>query len=155
VFIVSGTVHATPSLETFALVIALATYRVLARFASGAVQPAAGAPVAAGAVPVTAAPRLDGHASALELLLVLLLVLEQPPATRAAAATSAAPATAGRRRPTVLATLLMAHPGAHVPEQFSHQGGRLAHFEEGVKSPTRRRGRAAPELRPRLGQAAR
>src|SRR5580693_7286551 len=100
---VSGIVHATPRLETFALVIALATYRVLARFASGAVQPAAGAPVAAGAVPVTAAPRLDRHARALEVLVVPPPVLEQPPAIRAGAATSRPPATAGRRRPTVLA----------------------------------------------------
>jgi hypothetical protein len=48
---------------------------------------------------VTAAPRLDGHLSALELL---LLLLEQPPAIRPAATTSAAPATAGRQ-PTLLA----------------------------------------------------
>src|SRR5579863_4398308 len=99
---VSGTVHATPSFETFALVIALATYRVLARSASGCVQPAAGRPVAAGAVPVTAVPCLDGHARALELL----LLLEQPPAIRAAAITSAAPATSGRLAPIVLASLL-------------------------------------------------
>jgi len=59
--IVSGTVHATPSLATFALVIALVTSRVAARSASGRVQPAAGRPVAAGAVPVTAVPDLDGH----------------------------------------------------------------------------------------------
>jgi hypothetical protein len=70
VFIVSGIVHATPSFDTFALVIALVTYRVLARSPSGAVQPAAGWPVAAGAVPVTVAPRLDGHASVLALLLL-------------------------------------------------------------------------------------
>jgi|ERR1700691_1311057 hypothetical protein len=104
---VSGIVHATPSFETFALVIALATYRVLARFASGAVQPAAGWPVAAGAVPVTAVPRLDGHVSVLELL-VLLLLPEQP-AIRPAATTSAAPATANRRGPIVPASLPMAH----------------------------------------------
>ena len=116
--IVSGTVHATPSLETSALVIALATYRVFARSAPGRVQPAAGRPVAAGAVPVTAVPCLDGHARVLELL---LLLLEQPPAIRPAATTSAAPATAGRRPPTVLASLLMAHaPGIHVLEQLSH-----------------------------------
>ena len=68
--IVSGTVHATPSFETFVLVIALATYRVFATSAPGWVQPAAGRPVPAGAVPVTAVPRLDGHASVLELLLL-------------------------------------------------------------------------------------
>ena len=71
--------------------IALATSRVLARSAPGWVQPAAGWPVAAGAVPVTAVPGLDGHASVLDLL----LLLEQPPAIRPAATTSAAPATAG------------------------------------------------------------
>ena len=109
--IVSGTVHATPSLETLLLVIALATSRVFAMSAPGCVQPAAGRPVPAGAVPVTAVPRLDGHASVLELLelLELLLLLEQPPAIRPATTTSAAPATAGRRAPTVLASLLMSH----------------------------------------------
>jgi hypothetical protein len=63
---VSGTVHATPSLETFVLVIALATSRVLARSASGCVQPAAGRPVAAGAFPVTtsAAPAAAGRRQA-------------------------------------------------------------------------------------------
>ncbi len=104
--IVSGTVHATPSFETFVLVIALATYRVFARSAPGCGPARRGPPVAAGAVPVTAVPRLDGHASVLELL---LLLLEQPPAIRPAVTTSAAPATAGRRAPTVLASLLMAH----------------------------------------------
>ena len=119
--IVSGKVHATPSLETFALVIALATSRVLAMSASGRVQPAAGLPVAAGAVPVTAVPCLDGQARVLELL---LLLLEQPPAIRPAATTTAAPATAGRRVPIVLASLLMAHCSrVHVLEQLSHQGG--------------------------------
>src|SRR5580704_15379881 len=98
---VSGIVHATPSFETFALVIALATYRVLARFPSGAVQPAAGWPVAAGAVPETAVPVLDGHVSVLELLLLLLLLLPEQPAIRPAATTSAAPATAHRREPIV------------------------------------------------------
>jgi hypothetical protein len=107
VFIVSGTVHATPSLDTFALVIALATYRVLARSASGRVQPAAGRPVAAGAVPVTAAPRFDKHASVLGRLLALL---EQPAAIRPAAATSAAPAAAGRRGRIVPASLPMPGP---------------------------------------------
>ncbi len=75
--IVSGTIHATPSCETLLLVIALATSRVFAMSAPGWVQPAAGRPVAAGAVPVTAVPGLDGHASVLELL----LVLEQPART--------------------------------------------------------------------------
>jgi len=103
---VSGIVHATPSFETFALVIPLATYRVLARSASGCVQPAAGRPVAGGAVPVTVAARLDGHASVPELL---LLLPEQPLAIKPAATTSAAPVTAGRRAPAVLASLLMAH----------------------------------------------
>ena len=102
---VSGTVHATPSFETSALVIALATSLVFARLAPGCVQPAAGRPLAAGAFPVTAAPRLDGHVSAPELP---LLLFEQPPAIRLAATTSAAPATAGLR-PTVLASLLMTH----------------------------------------------
>src|SRR5580658_4443286 len=104
---VSGIAHATPSFETFALVIPLTTYRVLARSASGAVQPAAGWPVAAGAVPVTVAPRLDGHASVLEPL-VLVPLLEQP-AIRPPAITSAVPATTSRRPPVALAALLMAH----------------------------------------------
>src|SRR5579872_2068618 len=91
---VSGTVHATPSLATSALVIALATSRVFARSAPGCVQAAAAWPVAAGPVPVTAAPRLEGHVSALGLL---RLLLEQPPAIRPAATTRAAPATAGRQ----------------------------------------------------------
>src|SRR5579863_10147250 len=107
---VSGIAHATPSFETFALVIPLTTYRVLARSASGCVQPAAGWPVAAGAVPVTAAPRVDGHASVLELLLLLLPPPEQPPAIRAVATTSAAPATTGRRAPDLLAALLISSP---------------------------------------------
>src|SRR5215469_12406434 len=101
---VSGIVHATPSFETFVLVIPLATYRVLARSASGCVQPAAGRPVAGGAVPVTVAARLDGHAR----VLGLLLPLPEQPAIKPAATTSAAPASAGRR-PAVLAPLLMAH----------------------------------------------
>src|SRR5579872_1701516 len=96
---VSGTVHATPRSETFVLVIELATYRVLARSASGCVQPAAGRAVAAGAVPATAAPRLDGHAVVLEPL-PLPPPLEQPP-SRPAATTNAAPATASRRPPIV------------------------------------------------------
>jgi hypothetical protein len=87
--IVSGTVHATPSVETSVLVIPLATYRVLARSPSGRAHPAAGWPVAAGAVPVTAAPCLDGHDTVPELL--LLLLLEQPPAIRPIATTRAAP----------------------------------------------------------------
>ncbi|HEY6296070.1 MAG TPA: hypothetical protein VIX15_10445, partial [Streptosporangiaceae bacterium] len=95
-------VQATPSFETFVLVIALATSRVLARSASGSAQPAAGWAVAAGAVPLTAAPRLDGHASALEPL-PLPLLLEQPPAIRPAATNSAAPAATGRRVRIVLA----------------------------------------------------
>src|SRR5579863_6592468 len=90
---VSGIAHATPSFETFALVIPLTTYRVLARSASGCVQPAAGWPVAAGAVPETVAPRLDGHARALELL----LLLEQPTAISPAATTRAALAAASFR----------------------------------------------------------
>src|SRR5580692_2601693 len=98
---VSGIVHATPSLETSALVIMLATSRVLARSAFGCVQPAAARPVAAGVVPVTAAPRLDGHLRPLE---VLLLLLEQPPNIKPAATTSTTPATAGRQL-TVLAWL--------------------------------------------------
>jgi hypothetical protein len=106
--IVSGTVHATPRFETFVLVIALATSRVLARSAFGCVQPAAGWAVPAGAVPVTAVPCLDGHVSVLELLLLLLLLPEQP-AIRPAATTSAAPATANRRGPIVPACLPMAH----------------------------------------------
>src|SRR5580658_650254 len=101
---VSGIAHATPSFETFALVIPLTTYRVLARSASGCVQPAAGWPVAAGAVPVTVAPRLDGHARALELL---LLLLEQPTAVSPAATTSAALAAASLRARSVLASLRM------------------------------------------------
>src|SRR5580692_8855140 len=103
---VSGIVHATPSFETFALVIPLATYRVLARSASGCVQPAAGRPVAAGAVPVTVAPRLEGHARALG---PLLLLLEQPAAISPAATTSAALAAASPRARTVRASLLMTH----------------------------------------------
>src|SRR5579859_478389 len=105
---VSGTVHATPRSETFVLVIELATYRVLARSASGCVQPAAGRAVAAGAVPATAAPRLDGHAVVLE---PLPPPLEQPP-SRPAATTKAAPATASRR-PIVPPAALTSSPIAH------------------------------------------
>ena len=83
--------------------------------APGCVQPAAGWPVPAGAVPVTAVPGLDGHARALELL---LLLLEQPSAVRAAATTSAAPAITDRRGPVILALLLMANPSIG-----QHQGG--------------------------------
>src|SRR5579859_7271929 len=106
---VSGTVHATPRSETFVLVIELATYRVLARSASGCVQPAAGRAVAAGAVPATAAPRLDGHAVVLE---PLPPPLEQPP-SRPAATTKAAPATASRRPPIVPPAALTSSPIAH------------------------------------------
>jgi hypothetical protein len=118
--IVSGTVHATPSFETSALVIALATYRVFAKSAPGCVQPAAGRPVAAGTVPVTAAPCLDGHAS----VLGLLPLLPEQPAIKPAATTSAAPATANRRGPIVLGSTLMAHRfRGHVLEQLSAQTG--------------------------------
>jgi hypothetical protein len=80
----SGTVQATPSFETFVLVIALATSRVLARSAPGSVQPAAGFPVAAtGLLAVTAFPVFVGQAAA-ALLLLLLLPL-QPPTARPAA----------------------------------------------------------------------
>jgi hypothetical protein len=89
---VSGTVHATPSFETSALVMALATYRVLARSAPGSVQPAAGDPVAAGAVPVTAVPGLDEQAD----VLAVVLLLVQPP-IRPAAIRAAAPVTTHRR----------------------------------------------------------
>src|SRR5579859_7936934 len=106
---VSGTVHATPRSETFVLVIELATYRVLARSASGCVQPAAGRAVAAGAVPATAAPRLDRHAVVLE---PLPPPLEQPP-SRPAATTNAAPATASRRPPIVPPAARSSSPIAH------------------------------------------
>jgi len=83
----------------------LVTSRVLARSASGRVQPAAGRPVAAGAVPATAAPCLDGHARVPGALLPLLLLPEQP-AIKLAATTSAATTSAGRRPPPVTALLL-------------------------------------------------
>jgi hypothetical protein len=122
--IVSGTVHATPSSETFMLVIALATSRVFAKSASGRVQPAAGRPVAAGAVPVTAVACLDGHA---RVLGPLLLLLPEQPAARPAAATSAAPATAARRPPAVPDSLLTAHaPGISAIEQLSHSSACLS-----------------------------
>src|ERR1700719_964836 len=107
---VSGTVHATPSFETSVLVIPLATSRVFARSAPGCVQPAAGRPVAAGAVPVTAVPGLDGHARVPELLL-----LPEQPAISPAATTSAAITSAGRRGPIVLTSFRMARrSGVHV-----------------------------------------
>src|SRR5579863_4701472 len=148
---VSGIVHATPSFVTLALVIPLATYRVLARSASGCVQPAAGVPVAAGAVPVTAAPRLDGHARALGPLLPLL---EQPTAISPAATTSAALAATGPRGDdppgrsrwlrhrigraapragTVLASLLM-----------THHTGTAATAGTGVEPPTAPRSGQCP-----------
>jgi hypothetical protein len=52
--ILSGTVHATPSFETFELVIALATSRVFCRLPPGSVQPAA----TAGLVEPPAVPAL-------------------------------------------------------------------------------------------------
>jgi len=113
---------------------------VAARSASGRVQPAAGRPVAAGAVPVTAVPDLDGHARVLELL----LLLEQPPAIRPAATTSAAPATADRRGPIVPASLLMARrPAVHVNLTLHLSATRVARpawSAAGVESPTGQRG---------------
>jgi hypothetical protein len=64
-------------------VIALATSRVFAMSAPGCVQPAAGRPVAAGVLPLTAVPGLDWQAR----VLGLLLLPEQPPAIKPAAAT--------------------------------------------------------------------
>jgi hypothetical protein len=112
---------------------------VLAKSAFGCVQPAAGWPVAAGAVPVTVAPRLDGHASALDLLLLLLLLLllEQPPAIRPTAITSAAPAAAGRRAQALLTSFLIAHNSpCSVLEQLSHQAGTAGLAAAGVEPPT-------------------
>ena len=94
----------------------------------------------AGAVPVTAVPRLDGHASVLDLPGLLLLLPEQPPAISPAATTSAAPATAGRRPPTGLALLLMAHRSrCSVLEQLSQQAGTVgpARGGGGTTHPTR------------------
>jgi hypothetical protein len=65
--IVSGTVHATPSLESSALVIALATSRVIAMSAPGCVQPATGRPVAAVA-PAVLATLLMAHARRIHVL---------------------------------------------------------------------------------------
>src|SRR5271166_7094893 len=79
-----GTHHATPSVETFDLVIALTTSRVFARSTPGSVQPAA-APGAAGCTP------LDKQPAVAELP-----VLPQPPTARPAATTRVTLATAGR-----------------------------------------------------------
>src|ERR1700734_2191900 len=100
------------------LVIALATSQVLAKSASGRVQPAAGRPVAAGVVPVTAVPCSDGHARVLGLL---LLLLPEQPAIRPAATASAA--TACRRPPPVPDSSPTAHtPGLPVLDRLSQPG---------------------------------
>src|ERR1700727_440201 len=81
----TGTHHATPSVETFELVIGLATSRVLARLPPGSVQPP-GAAEAAGA----AADLAEQAVATLELLL-----LPQPPTARLAATIRITPATTG------------------------------------------------------------
>jgi hypothetical protein len=78
----TGTHHATPNVETFELVIGLATSRVLARLPPGSVQPAETAEAAADLTEQAAAT-------------VLELLLLQPPAARLAATTRIMPATAG------------------------------------------------------------
>src|SRR6266566_10130770 len=107
----TGTVHATPSLATFELLIGPATSRVFARLPPGSVQAAAGPDaVAPGAMPggftwagaVGAGP-LGGAVGAVTLCAVpavhegVVLPPPQPPAARLAATASAVPATAGHR----------------------------------------------------------
>jgi hypothetical protein len=119
--IVSGTVHATPSRETSELVIALATSRVFARSAPGCVHPAAGWPVPAGAVPVTAVPGLLEHAVVPGLVPLRGLVPlpglgplpEQPAAITPVTTASAAAASADRRGRVAEASAFMAHPWRH------------------------------------------
>ena len=94
----SGTVHATPSFDTFELLIGLATSRVFCWLPPGSVQPAATAgsalPVGAGPPDPPAAPvplpagEPGGQASAL----AGWWLLAQPPAARLAAATRHTPA---------------------------------------------------------------
>src|SRR5580698_4679126 len=86
-----GTHHATPSLVTFALLIELATSRVLARFAPGSVHPAATAGLADVAGALLAAPDpacLLLQPAAFALAGPLLL---QPPTARAATSATALP----------------------------------------------------------------
>src|SRR4029077_17427117 len=89
------------SFETFALVIVLATSRVLARSAPGRVQPAAGVPDGgAGLLAVTAFPVLAGQADAV----LLVLLVPQPPTARPAASSREKPVTADRRPGPVMAS---------------------------------------------------
>src|SRR5262249_58976177 len=87
-----GTHHATPSLETFELVIGLATSRVFCRSAPGSVQPAA----TAGSGELLAVPGGPPAARPDKQLAVPGWLREQPPAARPAATTRHAPATAAR-----------------------------------------------------------
>src|SRR5262249_25917212 len=87
-----GTHHATPSLETFELVIGLATSRVFCRSAPGSVQPAA----TAGSGELLAVPGGPPAARPDKQLAVPGWLREQPPAARPAATTRHAPATPAR-----------------------------------------------------------
>jgi hypothetical protein len=88
----TGTHHATPSVDTFELLITLATSRVFARLPPGSVQPAATAgldepPGALLAVPAAAC--LAKQLAVLELA----LLLAQPPTARPAATSTVTLAT--------------------------------------------------------------
>src|ERR1035438_6828535 len=90
----TGTHHATPSVETSELLIALATSRVFARLPPGSVQAAAAAGLGAplGALPAwPVAAGLEKQLAVLELLL-----LPQPPTARLAATSRVTPAAVGR-----------------------------------------------------------
>src|SRR6516165_4084201 len=105
----SGTVHATPSLDTFELLIALATSRVFCRLPPGSVQagataafvaapgcaalPAPPAPTGVWALAAAASSRAQADAPEPPLLL-----LPQPPTAKPAATTRDSPATVGRQR---------------------------------------------------------
>src|SRR5579862_2918811 len=99
----SGTVHATPSLDTFELLIGLATSRVFCWLPPGSAQPAATAglalPVGAGApdLPVAPSPLPAGEPGGQASAFAGWWLLAQPPAARLAAATRHTPATAGQR----------------------------------------------------------
>src|SRR5260370_38942251 len=96
----SGTVHATPSCDTFELVIALWTSLVFCRSPPGRDQPWAAVFFAAGlaAVPAPAAAVTAGADLEVQdwVLPLLVPLLPQPPATRPAAGSRIAPATTGR-----------------------------------------------------------
>src|SRR6266849_1554484 len=110
--ILSGTVHATPSCDTFELVIALWTTLVFCRSPPGRDQPGAG--VFAGAGPVAGLPAAVTAGADLEVqdwvLTLLVPLLPQPPATRPAAVSRVTPATTGR-----LGIVVMSLPPVFAP----------------------------------------